>query len=540
MTSINDIDAVMASSRLEFPFNHLNSNITGPYNSSMYVGDCLKIDPDGRPYISWMYDVMGECVHSGLEQASFYVGLLSLVLYLFGGIPQVITTFRKGHADGLSVVTLAQWMIADGSNLIGAALTGQLFTQILLAAYFVLMDFILIGQYIFYNSRKLWRKHVQKKKDFGSPSSSSKPTHDGLQEIITVTDKLHSETLDEHPFEITDVTKRKEVLEGIHISGDVSARVGVGASVGASALMPAHLHYQAEDEESSSDTNSPITGENVQVDFEVPNPRTTTTVHHPEITTTVELSRQSHQSTSSTSQTSTLPQFPTSDSENTSNNASNTKLYSFSTFFIVFTILIILSCSMYQFSTSFKQTIDTIQPLHRKIGRKLLSTTDVSEIVQDSSSTQKDHNAREFPPQKPYAIVGYVIGCVSTVCYMGSRIAQIINNFRRGSTEGMNPVLFICSVVGNLFYSLSIFLFSIDSSYLCSKIPWLTSSLGNQFLDYTILSQFVFYTYFKKKKRNSKDKDIEMLTTNTDVAKIYAPINQEDHDLAKDATSVKQ
>ncbi|KAG2374335.1 hypothetical protein C9374_010905 [Naegleria lovaniensis] len=512
---------------------NLNTNTSVPNNSSLYIGDCLKLDPDGRPYIPWMYDVMGECVHSGLEQASFYVGLLSLVLYLFGGIPQVITTFRKGHADGLSVVTLAQWMIADGSNLIGAALTGQLFTQILLAAYFVLMDFIFIGQYLFYNSRKLWRKHVQKKKDLKSGLSNvvnPKQAHDEHPEIITITD-FHAETLhDEHPMEIRDDTKRKEVLEGVHISGDVSARVGVGVNVGA-AMMPAHLHYQGE-EETSSDTSSPM-GENIHIEFDVPHQPTIISIQDPVITAS-SLPENSHLPFSQISAQSTTT------SEAFSNNPSNpkppnTKLYSFSTFFIVFSILIILSCSIYKILTPLKHDSQEVASTI-KTGRKLLSSRLVYGTAQDSTA-QKDHNAREFPPVKPYAIVGYVIGCVSTVCYMGSRIAQIVNNFRRGSTEGMNPVLFICSVVGNLLYALSIFLFSIDSSYLSSKIPWLASSLGNQFLDYTILSQYVFYTFIKKKKQNvtSKEKEIELLTrASKALAKIYTPINQVDRDHAKD------
>ncbi|EFC44339.1 predicted protein [Naegleria gruberi] len=302
----------------------LSSNSSLGNQSSLYIGNCLLVDPDGYPYIEWMYSIMGECVHSPLEQSSFYVGLGSIVLYLFGGIPQIVQNFIKHHADGLSPWTLAQWMVGDGSNLLGAVLTGQLFTQILLAVYFVLVDIILIGQY-----------------------------------------HHHEETIHE----------------------DTNA----------------------------AKLNSPL---NISI------------------------------------------------------------LLVLIAFFCIFQIINTAQLNPNLIGAEFT---------NQRVGRKLLT-------IQE----EKDHNSVEFPPTSAKSIIGYVIGCIATVSYLGSRIAQTFKNFKRGSTEGMNPILFLCSVSGNILYSLSIFLFSVDSSFLMYKIPWLCSSLGNITLDTVILSQYTFYTFIKK------------------------------------------
>lgn len=48
---------------------------------------------------------------------------------------------------------------------------------------------------------------------------------------------------------------------------------------------------------------------------------------------------------------------------------------------------------------------------------------------------------------------GTVLSWMSTVLYLGSRIPQLFKNYRRKSTAGLSPHLFIAAFCGNLFYS---------------------------------------------------------------------------------------
>lgn len=125
------------------------------------------------------------------------------------------------------------------------------------------------------------------------------------------------------------------------------------------------------------------------------------------------------------------------------------------------------------------------QSLHR--GRKLLSFDESGSS--SSSSSQQEHSwwdnqyslssySDEPGPKKDEGwplegaqdIVGYSIGCVSTVLYLGSRCPQIFKNFQRKSTEGLSLLLFLCAFLGNFTYSLSIFLFSRSPNFILGKV----------------------------------------------------------------------
>lgn len=45
---------------------------------------------------------------------------------------------------------------------------------------------------------------------------------------------------------------------------------------------------------------------------------------------------------------------------------------------------------------------------------------------------------------------------MSTLLYLGSRPPQLVKNYRRKSTEGLSPLLFMAAFGGNFFYSLSV------------------------------------------------------------------------------------
>uniref|UniRef100_G1R8N3 Lysosomal amino acid transporter 1 homolog n=1 Tax=Nomascus leucogenys TaxID=61853 RepID=G1R8N3_NOMLE len=105
------------------------------------------------------------------------------------------------------------------------------------------------------------------------------------------------------------------------------------------------------------------------------------------------------------------------------------------------------------------------------------------------------------PGSKPFTqqeIIGFVIGSISSVLYLLSRLPQIRTNFLRKSTQGISYSLFALVMLGNTLYGLSVLLKNpeegqSEGSYLLHHLPWLVGSLGVLLLDTIISIQFLVY-----------------------------------------------
>ncbi|XP_004592475.2 lysosomal amino acid transporter 1 homolog isoform X1 [Ochotona princeps] len=102
---------------------------------------------------------------------------------------------------------------------------------------------------------------------------------------------------------------------------------------------------------------------------------------------------------------------------------------------------------------------------------------------------------RPFTQQE---VIGFVIGSISSVLYLLSRLPQIRTNFLRKSTQGISYSLFALVMLGNTLYGLSVLLKNPDmgeseGSYLLHHLPWLVGSLGVLLLDTVISVQFLVY-----------------------------------------------
>jgi uncharacterized protein with PQ loop repeat len=104
---------------------------------------------------------------------------------------------------------------------------------------------------------------------------------------------------------------------------------------------------------------------------------------------------------------------------------------------------------------------------------------------------------------------GQIFGYLCAVLYLGSRIPQLLLNYRRKSTEGVSLLFFLFACIGNLTYVLSIFAYSpvcfdrrtcqpgeasaIYGKYILVNLSWLVGSLGTLILDMAIFVQFFLY-----------------------------------------------
>lgn len=109
--------------------------------------------------------------------------------------------------------------------------------------------------------------------------------------------------------------------------------------------------------------------------------------------------------------------------------------------------------------------------------------------------------------------IGMMISWSSTALYLGSRIPQLLKNYRRKSTSGLSPLLFACAFTGNVFYSASMLTnprawhdfppyggngwVGEDGSdrleWVMSAIPFFLGAAGVLMLDAAVGIQFLLY-----------------------------------------------
>ena len=116
-------------------------------------------------FLFFISSAFNTCVPTPLAFLSTLLGFLSIGAWLFALPPQLYKNYALGSASGLSVFFLAEWFLGDLTNMIGAIFTEQATWQITNAAYFVMVDVILCGQYIWYTHLKLWRERKRMEED---------------------------------------------------------------------------------------------------------------------------------------------------------------------------------------------------------------------------------------------------------------------------------------------------------------------------------------------------------------------------------------
>lgn len=103
----------------------------------------------------------------------------------------------------------------------------------------------------------------------------------------------------------------------------------------------------------------------------------------------------------------------------------------------------------------------------------------------DSSDNARERNRMNWLPQ--------TMGWASAILYVGSRIPQIVKNWKNKSTEGLSFGMFLCAVMGNVLFTSSIFLKSTDRDYILMNLSWIVGSCGTLVFDFLIFTQFFIY-----------------------------------------------
>ncbi|XP_020997799.1 probable vacuolar amino acid transporter YPQ1 isoform X1 [Arachis duranensis] len=96
------------------------------------------------------------------------------------------------------------------------------------------------------------------------------------------------------------------------------------------------------------------------------------------------------------------------------------------------------------------------------------------------------------------AVVGQCLGWLMAAIYMGGRLPQIFLNIKRGSVEGLNPLMFIFALIANATYVGSIVVRSSEWESIKANMPWLLDAIVCVALDLFIILQYTYYRYFRR------------------------------------------
>lgn len=143
-----------------------------------------------NPFLLNLSSAFNTCIPTPLAFLSSLLGVLSIGAWLFALPPQLYKNFALGSASGLSVYFLMEWFLGDLANMLGAIFTKQAVWQVVVAAYFVVVDVILCGQYIWYERLRSWRERRLEEQKTSMEEDGDYDNAGGVLEGISVSDAM--------------------------------------------------------------------------------------------------------------------------------------------------------------------------------------------------------------------------------------------------------------------------------------------------------------------------------------------------------------
>ncbi|XP_057869855.1 probable vacuolar amino acid transporter YPQ1 isoform X1 [Cryptomeria japonica] len=113
----------------------------------------------GRRCVWWVEKYLGDCVCGVRDYVSVGLGLTSVFCWAVAEVPQIITNFKNGSTEGVSLGFLMAWVVGDLFNLAGCFLEpATLPTQFYTALLYTITTIILVLQIIYFDYICKWWK----------------------------------------------------------------------------------------------------------------------------------------------------------------------------------------------------------------------------------------------------------------------------------------------------------------------------------------------------------------------------------------------
>ncbi|CAK9864703.1 unnamed protein product [Sphagnum jensenii] len=406
--------------------------------------------PADKGCMVWVERYLKDCVCNRRDTVSLVMGLLSVVSWGVAEVPQIITNFQEKSTEGISLLFLMTWVVGDLFNLAGCYLEpATLPTQFYMAMLYTITTFVLVSQTIYYD-HVMWRFQVRSelvvvKAVKADVEEAQKPgtIHEAAAETIE-TSKIPSR-------QTTSIT-----VPQAHPSPGRELYYTSARSL-ASSYVPTVGSYGVGSRGGSA-------GGHMSSSYLLPHMGSITS--DPLVVGSHPVRARSGPVGTSVSNLISTVEFP-----------------------------LLFASSGSQLGTCYLPTVSNVM-------RSLQNGT-IDELMISGS----------FLLVVPFGLLGEeisplgeVFGWIMAVIYMGGRLPQIWLNIKRGTAEGLNPLMFMFALVGNITYVGSILVRSMEWSQLKPNLPWLVDAGVCVLLDTFILCQFIYF-YRKAMKLVDEDND---------------------------------
>ncbi|XP_024627872.1 seven transmembrane protein 1 isoform X2 [Medicago truncatula] len=122
---------------------------------------------------------------------------------------------------------------------------------------------------------------------------------------------------------------------------------------------------------------------------------------------------------------------------------------------------------------------------------------EASQVTSNISTTKPWSIPRSVDENEVHSTYGQYLGWIMAAIYTCSRIPQIWLNIKRGSVEGLNPFMFVFALIANTSYVGSILVRTTEFESIKANLPWLLDATVCVALDFFIISQYIYYRYFR-------------------------------------------
>ena len=137
-------------------------------------------------------------------------------------------------------------------------------------------------------------------------------------------------------------------------------------------------------------------------------------------------------------------------------------------------------------------------------------------ISVQATSPRRHHDVKSKPDTAAaddltFNLWGQIFGYICAILYLGSRVPQLLLNYRRKSTEGVSMLFFLFAVLGNVMFTLSVVAYEAPCRrarrhvcrdgqaageywrYVLVNLSWLLGSVGTLLLDSVVFVQWFLY-----------------------------------------------
>lgn len=104
--------------------------------------------------VGWIYEAFRDCVVSDTDKWSFGIGMLSNVIWVIFGAPQIYSNWKTKEVAGQSPALFTLLFFGSVLSLVGVIVTGGLVTQIVTGIVYAVVDGITFAQFWWYGCIK--------------------------------------------------------------------------------------------------------------------------------------------------------------------------------------------------------------------------------------------------------------------------------------------------------------------------------------------------------------------------------------------------